>query len=61
MQAERELLIRKVFPELHRLCCERFVTFREGDLREEISEEQAVEGRVLPICLQRTPTRASED
>jgi tetratricopeptide (TPR) repeat protein len=52
MQAERELLVKKVFPELRRLCSERFVTFTEVDLRWGITEEQAAEGRVLPICLE---------
>jgi tetratricopeptide (TPR) repeat protein len=51
MQAERELLIKRVFPELRRLCAERFVTFTEVDLRWGITEEQAAEGQVLPICL----------
>jgi len=52
MQVERELLIKNVFPELRRLCSERFVTFTEVDLRWGITEEQAAEGKVLPICLE---------
>ena len=52
MQKERELLIKKVFPELHRVCDERFVAFTEVDLRWGITQEQAAEGRVLPICLE---------
>lgn len=52
MQAERELLVKKVFPELRRLCSERFVTFTEVDLQWGITEEQAAEGRVLPTCLE---------
>lgn len=51
MHEERELLIKRVFPELRRLCAERFVTFTEVDLRWGITEEQAAEGWVLPICL----------
>ena len=52
MQAERELLVKQVFPELRRVCAERFVTFTEVDLRWGITEEQAAEGKVLPICLE---------
>ncbi len=52
MNRERELLVKQVFPELRRLCAERFVTFTEVDLRWGITEEQAAEGKVLPICLE---------
>ena len=52
MQAERELLIKRVFPELRSICARRFVTFTEVDLRWGITEEQAAEGKVLPICLE---------
>jgi hypothetical protein len=52
MQEERELLIKQVFPELRRVCAERFVSFTEVDLRWGITEEQQAEGKVLPICLE---------
>ncbi len=52
MQEERELLVKKVFPELRRICDERFVSFTEVDLRWGITEEAAAEGKVLPICLE---------
>ncbi|MBN1566735.1 MAG: tetratricopeptide repeat protein [Acidobacteria bacterium] len=52
MQAERELLIKRIFPELRSICANRFVTFTEVDLRWGITEEQAAEGKVLPICLE---------
>jgi nephrocystin-3 len=52
MQRERELLVKHVFPELRRICVQRFVTFTEVDLRWGISEEQSAEGKVLPICLE---------
>jgi len=51
MQKERELLVKRVFPELKRICAQRFVTFTEVDLRWGITEEQAAEGKVLPLCL----------
>jgi len=51
MQRERELLVKRVFPELRRICTQRFVTFTEVDLRWGITEEQAAEGKVLPLCL----------
>ena len=52
MQKERELLVKTVFPDLRRICDERFVAFTEVDLRWGITEEQAAEGKVLPICLE---------
>jgi len=33
MMQERDLLVKKVFPDLRRLCAKRFVTFVEVDLR----------------------------
>jgi len=48
---ERDLLVRKVFPELRRLCRERQVELVEVDLRWGITEEEAQQGKVLPICL----------
>jgi nephrocystin-3 len=51
MQAERDLLIKKTFPELRRRCRERGVEFTEVDLRWGVTEEQAERGEVLPICL----------
>lgn len=51
MMRERDLLVKEVFPELRRKCVQRFVTFTEVDLRWGITEEQANEGHVLPLCL----------
>ncbi len=51
MQAEREHLVKFVFPELRRRCRQRGVEFTEVDLRWGITEEQKAEGKVLPICL----------
>ena len=56
MQEERELLVKKVFPELRRICDERFVSFTEVDLRWGITGEEAAEGKVLPICLEEIHT-----
>ncbi|HQZ66358.1 MAG TPA: DUF4062 domain-containing protein, partial [Planctomycetaceae bacterium] len=52
MQAERNELILKIFPQLRRLCEERGVTWGEIDLRWGITEEQSQRGEVLPICLE---------
>ena len=49
--AERDLLVRKVFPELRRRCRERQVELIDVDLRWGITEEEAQQGRVLPICM----------
>jgi len=51
MQAEREELVKRVFPQLRKLCEERFVTWGEVDLRWGIPGEEKAEGKVLPICL----------
>lgn len=51
MQEERDMLVKKVFPELRRRCRERGVEFVEVDLRWGVTEEQANRGEVLPICL----------
>jgi hypothetical protein len=51
MQAEREELVKRVFPELRRRCRERQVELVEVDLRWGVTEDQANQGRVLPICL----------
>jgi hypothetical protein len=52
LQAEREVLVKRVFPEL-RACCEaRGVSWGEVDLRWGITAAEADEGRVLPICLE---------
>jgi tetratricopeptide (TPR) repeat protein len=49
--AERDRLARFGFPRLRRLCEERAVVFTEVDLRWGITDEQAAEGAMLPICL----------
>ncbi|NCA11995.1 DUF4062 domain-containing protein, partial [bacterium] len=48
---ERDLLVRKVFPELRRRCRERQVEIVDVDLRWGITEAEAEQGKVLPICL----------
>lgn len=52
MQAERDELVLRVFPQLRRMCEDRGVTWGEVDLRWGITEEQAERGAVLPICLE---------
>ncbi len=52
MQAERDELVLKIFPQLRRLCEERGVAGGEIDLRWGITEEQSERGEVLPICLE---------
>lgn len=51
MRAEREQLVKFVFPELRKLCERRGVAFTDVDLRWGITEEQSQQGRTLPICL----------
>ena len=52
MQAERDHLVKFVFPELRRLCESRGVTWGEVDLRWGVTDEQKAEGKVLPLCLE---------
>jgi tetratricopeptide (TPR) repeat protein len=51
MQAERDELVKRTFPQLRELCEQRSVTWAEVDLRWGLTDEQAAEGKVLPICL----------
>jgi nephrocystin-3 len=51
MFQEREELVKRVFPQLRKLCESRGVTLVEVDLRWGITDEQSAEGQVLPICL----------
>ena len=51
MFAERDELVKRIFPRLRKLCEERGVTWGEVDLRWGITEEEKAEGKVLPICL----------
>lgn len=48
---ERDLLVKRVFPELRRRARERFVEIIGVDLRWGITEEQANDGQTLPLCL----------
>ncbi len=51
MAAERDELVKRVFPQLRNLCEKRGVTWGEVDLRWGITDEQRAEGKVLPVCL----------
>ena len=51
MHEEREELVKRVFPQLRKLCERRGVTWGEVDLRWGIPDEEKAEGKVLPICL----------
>ena len=49
MMAERDYLVKFIFPRLRKQCEERGVTWGEVDLRWGITDEDAAEGRVLPL------------
>lgn len=51
MQAEREELVKRIFPQLRKVCEQKGITWGEVDLRWGITDEQKAEGKVLPICL----------
>jgi nephrocystin-3 len=51
MQGERDELVKRIFPQLRKLCEQRGVAWTEVDLRWGITDEQSAEGQVLPICL----------
>jgi len=52
MHAERNYLVKFIFPQLRRLYESRGVTWGEVDLRWGVPDEAAAEGKVLPICLE---------
>ena len=52
MKAERDHLVRFIFPQLRKLCESRSVTWCEVDLRWGVTDEEAAEGKVLPIVLE---------
>ena len=51
MQAERNELVLRIFPQLRKICERRGVTWGEVDLRWGITDEKKAEGKVLPFCL----------
>lgn len=52
LQAEREVLVKRVFPEIRALCRSRGVEFTEIDLRWGLTDEDARQGRILRVCLE---------
>ena len=50
MHSERNELIKRIFPQLRKLCEERGVFWTDIDLRWGITEKQSRRGDVLPIC-----------
>ncbi len=52
LDAEREHLIKKVFPEIRAVCRSRGVTFTDVDLRWGLTEEEGTLGRIIRICLE---------
>lgn len=52
MQEDRNWLVKHVFPQLRKRCEARGVTWGEVDLRWGVTEEEAAEGKVLPLCLE---------
>ncbi len=52
MREDRDHLVKFVFPKLRKLCEQRGVSWGEVDLRWGITDEEAAEGKVLPLCLE---------
>lgn len=52
MHAERNYLIKHVFPDIERECHRRNVIFRPLDLRWGITEEESRQGKVIELCLE---------
>lgn len=50
MQRERDVLVKRVFPNVRKLCEDRGVVFTEIDLRWGVTAEQASNGEVLDVC-----------
>ena len=51
MQAERDHLVRFVFPEMEQLCADRGVEFVAVDLRWGVTREEAESGQLVDVCL----------
>jgi tetratricopeptide (TPR) repeat protein len=51
MHAERDELVKRVFPAVRELCDARGVSFIEVDLRWGVTDKQVAEGEMLGICL----------
>src|SRR5271157_6519283 len=51
MKADRDYLVKFVFPQLRKLCESRGVTWGEVDLRWGVTDEQRADGKVLPIVV----------
>jgi len=51
MHAERDHLVRFVFPELRERCAGRHLHFVDVDLRWGVTGEEAEQGKVLDVCL----------
>ncbi len=52
MQEERDILVKKIFPQIRNKCKLRGVELVEVDLRWGITQEQSQRGETLPICLE---------
>jgi tetratricopeptide (TPR) repeat protein len=52
MQAERDELVKRVFPRLRKLCEERSITWGQVELRWGITDEQKTGGKLLPIIME---------
>ncbi|TMQ20782.1 MAG: DUF4062 domain-containing protein [Deltaproteobacteria bacterium] len=52
MQDDREVLIKRVFPQLRKRCETRGIAWTEIDLRWGVTSEQQAEGKLLPYCFQ---------
>lgn len=51
-QSERDLLVKKIFPQLRKICEKRNVLWSEVDLRWGIPEEKINEGKLIPVIIE---------
>jgi tetratricopeptide (TPR) repeat protein len=51
-QTERDILVKKIFPQLRKICEERNVSWSEVDLRWGISEDKINEGKLIPVIIE---------
>lgn len=52
MQSERDQLVKRIFPQLRRLCEDRGRSWSEVDLRWGVTDEESTEGRAIAICFE---------
>ena len=52
LKNEREVLMKKIFPEIKAICRAKGITVTEVDLRWGITDEEAILGKIVRTCME---------